>query len=127
MLDRAEHSILVVDDHEASRYALSRGLRALDYHVLEAAAGAQALELAEYVSAIVLDVHLPDLHGMEVCRLLRARPRTATMPIVHVSAKLVSPQDVAAGHQAGADAYLIAPVSPEEVAAQLDDLLSRKA
>ncbi|HVE52545.1 MAG TPA: response regulator, partial [Ramlibacter sp.] len=72
-LVRAEHSILVVDDNASTRYATARSLRAAGFNTLEAAAGAEALELVEYVSAVVLDVHLPDLMGFEVCRLLRGR------------------------------------------------------
>ncbi|MDB5898442.1 MAG: hybrid sensor histidine kinase/response regulator, partial [Ramlibacter sp.] len=79
MIDRASYSILVVDDNVAAKYALSRGLRAAGYRTVEASAGAEALELSEFVSAVVLDVHLPDVHGYEVCRLIRKRQVTATL------------------------------------------------
>src|SRR3569623_1306318 len=56
MIDRTQHSVLVVDDNAASRYALVRNLRAGGFNIVEAAAGAEALELCEFVSAVVLDV-----------------------------------------------------------------------
>jgi len=120
---RSQHSILVVDDVEASRYAISRALRAAGFRTVEASAGAQALELAEYVSAVVLDVHLPDLHGFEVCRLLREKPATAGVPIVHVSAVYVTSEDIAGGQSVGADAYMVAPVDPDVLVEKLDDLI----
>jgi CheY-like chemotaxis protein len=124
---RSQHSILVVDDVEASRYAMCRALRAAGFQTVEASAGAQALELAEYVSGVVLDVHLPDVHGFEVCRLLRAKPSTARVPIVHVSAVYVSGEHVETGQKLGADAYLIAPVDPVDLTRRLDELIAQRA
>ena len=126
MAARSTLSILVVDDAESSRYAVSRGLRAAGFQTVEASAGAQALELAEYVSAVVLDVHLPDVHGFEVCRLLRCNPKTATVPIIHVSAVYVTEQDREAGEDAGADAYMVSPVDTEELAATIDRLVAAR-
>lgn len=127
MIDRAQHSVLVVDDNASSRYATARVLKAAGYNVVEAAAGAEALELVEFVSAAVLDVHLPDLLGFEVCRLLRNRPGTATLPVIHVSAVYVKDQDRAAGLQSGADAYLVSPVDPAALVAQIDELIVGRA
>jgi DNA-binding response OmpR family regulator len=126
MSQRSTHSVLVVDDAESSRYALSRGLRAEGFQTVEAAAGAQALELAEYVSAVVLDVHLPDVHGFEVCRLLRGNPKTAGVPVIHVSAVYVTDEDRIAGEQAGADAYMVSPVDTTHLATVIDRLVSER-
>ena len=123
MMDRTQHSILVVDDKASSRYATSRVLKAAGYNVVEAAAGAEALELVDFVSAVVLDVHLPDLLGFEVCRLLRSRPSTATLPVIHVSAVYVKDEDRAVGLQSGADAYLVSPVDPAALVGQIDELI----
>lgn len=124
---RAQYTILVVDDAPAARYAMARSLRAAGFTTREASSGAEALMLARSASAAVLDVHLPDIHGLEVCRLLRGNPATASIPIVHVSAIYVSEEDRAQGRGAGADAYLVAPVSPEELASALDKLLASSA
>jgi DNA-binding response OmpR family regulator len=126
MIDRSHHSILVVDDTASSRYALVRSLRAAGFNVVEAAAGAEALELVEFVSAVVLDVHLPDLLGFEVCRLLRTRAATASLPVVHVSAIFVSQAEQSAGMAAGADAYMVSPVDPEALVATLDHLIQQR-
>lgn len=127
MIQRADYCVLVVDDHDPSRYAIARALRAAGFRTIEAAAGAEALELAEYASAVVLDVHLPDLLGFEVCRLLRANIGTASLPIVQVSAVYVSEQDKASALEAGADAYMTAPVDHEVLARTLHELLARPA
>lgn len=123
MIDRSLHSILVVDDNESHRYATARSLRAAGFNVVEAAGGAEALELVDFVSAVVLDVHLPDLIGFEVCRLVRGRPATAGMPVIYVSAMYVSREDQQHGMGTGADAYMVAPVDPAALLATLDQLI----
>lgn len=126
MISRADHCVLVADDHEPTRYALARALRAAGYKTVEAAGGAEALQIAEYVSAVVLDVHLPDLIGLEVCRLLRASPATAALPIVHMSAVYTSAADHLAGTQAGSDAYLVGPVDHQQLVDTIDRLLAER-
>lgn len=126
MIDRSHHSVLVVDDNAATRYASARALRAAGFNTVEAAAGAEALELVEFVSAVVLDVHLPDLLGFEVCRLMRQRASTASLPVVHVSAIYVSQDEQRTGLEAGADAYMVAPVDPDALVATLDRLIAAR-
>ena len=126
MIDRSKHSVLVVDDNESARYALVRNLRAAGFNIVEAAAGAEALELSEFVSAVVLDVHLPDLSGYEVCRLLRSKATTADLPVVYVSAMYVTENDQQHGMATGADAYLVSPVDPEALLATLDQLIGQR-
>jgi CheY-like chemotaxis protein len=123
MIDRTQHSVLVVDDNPATRYSTARNLRAAGFNVVEAAAGAEALELVEFVSAVVLDVHLPDLLGFEVCRLLRGKPTTADLPVVYVSAMFVSESDQQQGMQSGGNAYMVSPVDPDALMATLDQLI----
>lgn len=127
MPDRSQSTILVVDDSEAGRYAVARGLRSEGFATLEAASGREALDRAADVAAIVLDVHLPDILGLDVCRTLRERPATARLPIVHVSAVYVTGHAQAAAERAGADAYLLAPVNTRELAQTLDRLIARGA
>ena len=123
MIDRVQHSILVVDDNAATRYATGRSLRAAGFNVVEAAAGAEALELVDFVSAVVLDVHLPDLMGFEVCRLLRSKASTAHLPVIYVSAMYVSEADQQHGMVTGANAYMVAPVDTQALLATLDQLI----
>src|SRR4051794_6288607 len=112
MIDESSPTILVVDDEPAGRYATARVLRAAGFSVLEAATGAQALALASRADLVLLDVPLPDIDGREVCRELRARPATARVRIVHLSAVYTDAPEKVRGLDAGADAYLTHPVEP---------------
>lgn len=127
MTQRSKYTVLVVDDSEAGRYALSRSLRAEGFQTVEAATGAQALQLAGSASAVVLDVHLPDISGVEVCRQLRDRADTASMPIVHISAIYVTGHARAAAERAGADDYLLSPINAKDLARLLDKLIAARA
>lgn len=120
----APPTILVTDDNPAGRYATCRALEAAGFATIESSGGAGALELAKTgVAAVVLDVHLPDVHGFEVCRLLRSHPATARLPVVHVSAVHVAAEDRVSGLDAGADAYYVSPVDPAVLAATLRALI----
>lgn len=106
--------ILVVDDNPASRYATTHSLRAAGYDVEEASTGARALSVCAErpPDLVILDVHLPDLDGFEICRRLRSDPNTSQLPIVHVSATFLGDEYRVRGLDAGADAYLTHPVEP---------------
>ncbi|GAD21279.1 response regulator [Acidovorax sp. MR-S7] len=123
-IDRSQHTVLVVDDNPATRYATSRVLRAAGFPVVEAETGAQALAQAGTgIAAVVLDVHLPDMDGFEVCRSLRANARTALTPVVHLSAAYVQNEHRVAGLNAGADAYMVHPAEPALLLATLQALI----
>ena len=88
----------MVDDNPASLYSTSRILRSAGFEVIEATTGAEALAAAEQdIGLIVLDINLPDIDGLEVCRRLRARTNTAYLPIIHLTATFVASDDMAAG------------------------------
>jgi DNA-binding response OmpR family regulator len=123
--DRSRFTVLVVDDTASARYAMARVLRAAGYKTLETASGQEALRLAPQASAVILDVHLPDVYGLEVCRMLRRNERTAELPILQVSAVCTEPNDSCAAHLAGADTYLVSPVPPEDLVAAVDALLAK--
>lgn len=122
-------TILNVDDTEAQRYATSRVLRHAGFDVLEAETGQKALErILDRPDLVILDVNLPDMSGYEVCRKIRADELSSRVPVLHLSATLVSTQARVAGLEGGADAYLIQPVEPEELLATVRALLRvRKA
>ncbi|MET0351079.1 MAG: response regulator [Rhizobacter sp.] len=120
----AVHELLVVDDNPATRYSTSRVLRAAGYTVREAGTGAEALRLAdEHVAGVVLDVHLPDMNGFEVCKLLRERPATLRIPVIHLSAAYVGDTDKVRGLHSGADAYMTHPAEPALLVATLQALI----
>lgn len=108
-------TLLFVDDDDANRRLLSWIFRNEGFRVLEAGSGAEALRLSEEKpDLVVLDVNLPDLNGFEVCRLLKARPATASTPVLHVSAVYVNSGDRSEGLESGADGYLVKPVEPRK-------------
>jgi len=114
--------ILVVDDNATSRYVMGSWLGRAGHTVIEAADGAQglaALETAAGRSAelAIVDVRLPDMSGFEVCERIKAAPRTAGLPVVHVSATAIATADRAQGLARGADAYLTEPIAPNELLA----------
>ena len=81
-------TILNVDDNEPGLYAKSRILRHAGFEVLEASDGETALRLAATASPqlVLLDVRLPDISGLEVCRRIKSDPATRRLPVLHISA-----------------------------------------
>ena len=115
--------MLVVDDDPAVRSAVVRALR-VDYDVDEAADGAEALahHSAAAADAIVLDLLMPGIDGLEVCRALRRRQDR--VPILVVTAR-DTVSDRVEGLDAGADDYLVKPFAVEELRARVRALLRR--
>ncbi|WP_346830480.1 response regulator [Pseudomonas abietaniphila] len=122
---KAETRLLIVDDNAATRYALRRRMERHGFTVLEAGTGTEGLNLiAEQIpDALILDVNLPDMSGFDIVRQLRAEPRTALLPVVHVSAASIQTGDIVTGLEAGADAYLVHPVDADVLLATLRTLL----
>src|SRR4051812_38207013 len=118
--------VLVVDDERAVRSSLRRALALEGYRVVEAAGGRDALHRLRACAsdAVVLDVLMPDVDGLEVCRRLRAAgDRT---PVLMLTAR-DAVSDRVEGLDAGADDYLIKPFALEELLARLRALLRRSA
>lgn len=117
-------TILIIDDLEANRYAMTRVLERAGMRVLQAETGRAGLELARrQPDLVLLDVRLPDLDGFEVCRRLKADPATAAIPVLQTSADFVTREDKIQGLQSGADGYLVQPVSPDELLASVQTRL----
>jgi len=117
--------VLVVDDDAAIRRSLGRALRLRGFAVTEAAGGAAALDLLDRTppDVLVLDVSMPDVDGIQVCRTLRGRG--SDLPVLVLSA-LDEVADRVAGLQAGADDYLVKPFALEELVLRLHALLRRR-
>lgn len=95
----SSHRILVVDDNAVTRYSVRRVLEHHQFVVEEAGTGGEGLVrlAAEAFAAVVLDVNLPDMSGFDIVRTLRAEPRTALLPVVHVSAASIATGDMITG------------------------------
>ena len=124
-IDRSQHRLLVINDDPATRYAIARVLRAAGFQTVEAATGTEGLRAAqaEDLSAMVVDVHLPDIDGFELCRILRSQGATSRMPVLHLSAAYVTDEDKVRGLDSGADAYLTHPVEPAVLVATVQALV----
>jgi signal transduction histidine kinase len=124
-MNMQDFTILNVDDDEAGRYAKSRILQRAGYRVVDAGTGTDALRIArqEKPPLILLDVKLPDISGLEVCRILKSDPATAHMMILQMSATHVTEADRVQGLEGGADGYLTEPLEAEELQATVKALL----
>jgi DNA-binding response OmpR family regulator len=115
--------ILVVDDNARTQDAIALYLRHAGYEVAVAASGPDALAAAaaQAPDLIVLDLMLPGLSGLDVCRTLRAR---TDVPIIMVTAR-VTEEDKLEGLRSGADDYVTKPFSPRELVARVATVLRR--
>jgi pilus assembly protein CpaE len=120
--------ILIVDDDRDSLKLIGLMLQRRGYQISAAQNGMQALAKAEseMPDLIILDVMMPDLDGFEVCRRLRANPKTAHTPIIMFTAK-TQVNDKVLGFQAGADDYLTKPIHPAELSSRVEAVLLRSA
>lgn len=121
-----EKKILVVEDEPDIRKLVHYNLSEERFTVLEAEDGEQALKIVrrERPHLIVLDLMLPGLSGLELCRNLRERPETARLPILMLTAK-AGEADRVVGLEMGADDYLTKPFSPRELVARVKAILRR--
>ncbi len=123
--DPSDINILVVDDEEDVVEVVSHFLRQEGYNVETAFDGAEALTKVDgSTHLIVLDVMMPNMDGYEVCKQIRSRVETETIPIIFLSAK-VEEEDQVRGLMMGADDYLTKPVSPQVIVAHVKAVLRR--
>jgi DNA-binding response OmpR family regulator len=118
--------ILLVDDEPDAVELVEFNLRAAGFDVLSAADGAEALTKARNASPnlIVLDLMLPEIDGLEVCKILRRDRATAGIPIIMLTAKAAE-IDRVLGLEIGADDYVTKPFSPRELILRVKKLLDR--
>ena len=108
--------VLIVDDERDLRTLVDFNLRQAGWRTAQAATGAEALARARALepTVVVLDLNLPDVSGIEVCRLLRADDKTRELPILMLTARGAE-EDRVAGFEVGADDYLPKPFSLREL------------
>jgi len=120
--------ILVADDNPDNRAIFGARLAAHGHQILSASDGEEALLLAreEHPDLVLLDVTMPRMDGIEVCRRLKQDPALPFMPIIMITARTNS-RDVVAGLEAGADEYLTKPVDQAALVARVNSMLRIKA
>jgi len=119
--------ILIVDDNPANVEILQMRLLANNYEIITAADGQMGLDMAREMQPdlILLDIMMPRIDGLEVCRRLKSDPELPFMPIILVTAKADS-KDVVAGLEAGGDEYLTKPVDHAALVARVKSMLRIK-
>jgi len=120
--------VLIVDDIPTNVRLLEARLTAEYYEVISASSGAQALHICQTqeVDIVLLDVMMPEMDGFEVCRRLKADPRTHHLPVLMITA-LDQPSDRVQGLDAGADDFLSKPVDDTQLMARVKSLVRLKS
>jgi two-component system phosphate regulon response regulator PhoB len=120
--------VLIVDDESDLASLVEFNLQQAGHETAVALTGGRALELARHrvPDVVLLDLMLPDISGKEVCRRLRADPRTRAVPVVMLTAR-GEEQDRVEGFEVGADDYVTKPFSPRELVLRLKAILRRAA
>jgi DNA-binding response OmpR family regulator len=120
--------IIIVEDEPDTAEMFAEMMRLSGHHVLKSYGGTPAIALIshEIPDAVVLDVMMPDLSGLEVLRFIRRDPRLEQIPVIVVSAKSL-PSDIKSGLDAGANVYLTKPVAFQDLNAAVRDVIETAA
>ncbi|HWI15525.1 MAG TPA: response regulator, partial [Burkholderiales bacterium] len=124
-MTQARAVLLNVDDNPQGRYGKTRILEEAGFSVIEAASGEQALQLVRErePELVLLDIQMPDIDGLEVCRRLKADPATQHIPVLHISATYDEMQGETISIKSGGDIFLAEPVEPLELVTVVRTLL----
>jgi len=122
----AKEKILVVEDDEDILELIDYNLKRENYQVVKATSGEEALAAAngEQPDLVVLDLMLPGMDGLEVCRRLKSAQKTMNTAVIMVTAK-GEEADVVSGLELGADDYVVKPFSPKILVARIRSVLRR--
>ena len=121
-----KEKILIVEDEKDIIKMLEYNLKKDGYRVIDARDGEDALDLAvrEHPDLILLDLMLPGMDGLEVCKALKKESKTSSIPIIMLTAKSQE-SDKVVGLELGADDYITKPFSPRELMARIKAVLRR--
>ena len=122
----AKHKIVVVEDDENIRELISFNLKSANYSVTEAETGEDGIKQVQKTKPdlILLDLMLPEMDGLDVCRQLKSDADTRDIPIIMVTAK-GEESDIVTGLELGADDYVTKPFRPKELVARIRNILRR--
>jgi CheY-like chemotaxis protein len=120
----AQKTIIVVEDEQEAAEMFAEMMRVNGYHVLKAASSEPAIGMIdqEKPAAVILDIMMPDVSGLEVLRFMHQKPDLAHIPVIVVSAKSL-PTDIKVGLDAGASLYLTKPVGYLELKQAVEKVL----
>ena len=118
--------ILVVDDEKQLVSLVKLHMEMAGYEVVSADDGEKAISIIreENPGLVILDLMIPKIDGWEVCRLMRAEPKTVDVPVIMLSAR-TDTEDKLKGFECGADDYVTKPFSPRELVARVNRLFAR--
>lgn len=118
--------ILVVEDERDIRDLIAFTLKFAGYEVLAAANGEEAFQMAvkEIPDLVLTDVRMPKMTGYELCKIIKAEPTLAHVPVVFLSAK-GQEAEVQAGIQVGATEYLLKPFAPDQLTRKVGEILAK--
>ncbi|MGH7792739.1 MAG: response regulator, partial [Thermodesulfobacteriota bacterium] len=122
----SDNVIAIVDDEEDIVELVSHHLKREGFKVKEFYNGRDFLSYIESIipDLAVLDIMLPGIDGLEICRILKSKARTSSLPIIMLTAKATE-ADVVVGLELGADDYMVKPFSPRELVARVKTILRR--
>lgn len=124
MTEAKQKTIIVVEDEQDAAEMFAEMMRVNGFRVLKAHGSAQAMALiaGERPEAVILDIMMPDISGLEVLHYMRREPELAGIPVVVVSAKSM-PTDIQTGLEAGASVYLTKPVGYADLKEAVEKVL----
>ena len=122
----ADKTVVIVDDEEDIVELVSHHLKREGFLVKEFYKGRDFFSYLDSIipDLIILDIMLPGMDGLEICKILKAKPKTNSIPIIMLTAK-AGEADVVVGLELGADDYVIKPFSPRELVARAKTILRR--
>lgn len=125
-MNTSKNNILVVDDEPDIRELIEYNLRKEGYHVTTAVNGKQAITMAkrEIPDLIILDIMMPEMDGIEACRLMRAMPEFKNTFMVFLTARSEEYSEIA-GFNVGADDYIAKPIKPRVLVSRINAILRR--
>ncbi|MCS6286543.1 MAG: response regulator transcription factor [Nitrospira sp.] len=126
MASQGPKTILIVEDESDIAQLVKLYLEKEGFHTLRAKTGieAQKLVASDHPDLLILDLMLPEMDGLEVCKVLRNKPETALLPIIMLTAK-AEESDTIVGLELGADDYVTKPFSPKSLVARVKALFRR--
>lgn len=126
MTTAQQKTIIVVEDEQDAAEMFAEMMRVSGYRVLKASVSRTAMTMIarEKPAAVILDIMMPDISGLEVLHFMRREPKLANIPVVVVSAKSM-PSDIKTGLDAGASVYLTKPVGYLDLKAAVERVIGQ--